>query len=86
LIDRVRGWFAADFPVWATLAVVGVALLVLALYMLPRLPQPMRGISEFLFTQAFPALLAIPFWISSLATLLLSKAFLAAGRVQRVLG
>lgn len=86
LIDRVRAWFAADFPVWATLAVVGVALLVLALYMLPRLAQPMRGISEFLFTQAFPALLAIPFWISSLATLLLSKAFLAAGRVQRVLG
>ena len=86
LIDGVRGFFAEPIPVWVVLAILGAVLLLLVLYLNRRLPRPLRVFSDLLYTQVFPALLALPLWLASLLTLVFSRMFLDAGRVERVLG
>jgi NTE family protein len=86
LIDRVRAIFAASVPVWSVLALVAAVGLLAFLYLNPRLPRPLRGLADALYTRAFPILWAIPFWISSHVVLMFSRTFVAAGRVSRVLG
>lgn len=86
LIDAVRGLFDAPVPIWGVLLLVGAVGLLAILYLNVRLPRPLRWFADRLYTQALPALGAIPFWVSSHIVLMFSRTFVAAGRVSRVLG
>jgi NTE family protein len=85
-VDAVRGVFTASVPVWVVLAVVAAELFLAILYLGSALPAPLKRLGDFLFTQVVPVLLAVPLWLGAFATLGFSRAFLAAGRVERVLG
>jgi predicted acylesterase/phospholipase RssA len=86
LIDGVRAFFDAAIPVWAVVAVLAVVVFLAFLYVNPKLPRPLRWLADRLYTQAVPALVAIPLWIGAIVTLLFSGTFVATGRVRRVLG
>ena len=85
LIDAVRAFFAAPVPTWAVFAIIAAMGFLAFLYLNPGLPRPLRWFADRLYTQALPALSAIPFWISSLTVLMFSRTFVAVGRVRRVL-
>jgi hypothetical protein len=85
LIDAVRAFFAAPIPVWALFAFVGALLVLAFLYTNARLWKPLRWIADLLYTQAVPALLAVPLWLGAFVVLVFSRAFVEAGRVDRVL-
>ena len=85
LIDAVRAFFAASIPVWGLFAFVGGLLLLVFLYANARLWKPLRLTADLLYTQAVPALLAIPLWLGAFVVLAFSRAFVEAGRVERVL-
>jgi hypothetical protein len=81
----VRAFFAAPIPVWGLFAFVGGLLVLAILYTNARLWKPLRLTADVLYTQAVPALLAIPLWLGAFVVLAFSRAFVEAGRVERVL-
>ena len=85
LIDAVRAFFAGPIPVWALFAFLGGLLVLAFLYTNARLWTPLRWFADRLYTQAVPALLAIPLWLGAFVVLVFSRAFVDAGRVERVL-
>lgn len=85
LIGAVRAFFAAPIPVWALFAFVGALLVLALLYTNARLWKPLRWFADRLYTQAVPALLAIPLWLGAFVVLVFSRAFVEAGRIERVL-
>ncbi|MGH3047857.1 MAG: patatin-like phospholipase family protein [Gaiellaceae bacterium] len=85
LIDAVRAFLAAPMPVWALFAFVAGVLVLGFLYMNARLPKLIRWFADRLYTQAVPALLAIPLWLGAFVVLAFSRIFVAAGRVEGVL-
>jgi hypothetical protein len=89
-VDAVRDFLASVLgrrtELWVVLLVaLGVAILAF-LYLSARLWRPVRWVADRLYTQAVPALLAIPFWVGALVVLLFSRIFVRIGRVGRVLG
>jgi hypothetical protein len=85
LVDAVRAFFAESMPVWSLFAFVGVLLVLVVLYMNPRLPQPLPWLADRLYTQAVPFLLAVPLWLGAFVVLAFSRIFVAVGRVENVL-
>ncbi|MGH3030909.1 MAG: patatin-like phospholipase family protein [Gaiellaceae bacterium] len=85
LVDAVRAFFAGPIPVWALFAFVAGVLVLGFLYMNARLPKPIRWFADRLYTQAVPALLAIPLWLGAFVVLAFSRIFVGSGRVVRVL-